>query len=281
MLPARKDVDAEHDARAADEERVVVVARASRLLGVVAEFGAFLVAEDGLHGVVGVDDVGEAKHGVDRLVLVAGQPRVERLAVGLAQGPPHGVLRNDPTEAEQFRRRGVVPERVDLDITCPCRTGWRAPLYRRCRVSSTSCCSCSRRGSRRRGCRRAPSSSGRPQGRQDLRTGSPWFPDPISRPVCLRRTGCRSARPSRFRNWALYTRPVPWYYSSRGVSFGIFVFGNSIITKSERHVCFHTLGIQCRRKAKNDPPKWWAVEIGLYACSYWSKRLSGKFNCRI
>ena len=115
LLP-RQDVHAERDSRAADEERVVVVARASRLLRVVAELRSLLVPENRLHRVVDVDDVGEAQHRVDHLVLVARKPCVEGLPVGVAQGPSHGVLGHDLPQAQQLHRGGVVPERVDLHV---------------------------------------------------------------------------------------------------------------------------------------------------------------------
>lgn len=113
---AGKDVDAQCDARTTDEERMVAMARASRLPRVVAELRAFLTAEDRLDGAVDVDDVPEAEHRVHGLVLVPGESGVERHAVRLAHCPPDRILRDDPPEAEQFHRGGVVPERVDLHV---------------------------------------------------------------------------------------------------------------------------------------------------------------------
>ena len=56
VLLAWKHLHAKRDPRPADEERVVVVARASRLHGVVPESRPFLMAVDGLDGVVDVED---------------------------------------------------------------------------------------------------------------------------------------------------------------------------------------------------------------------------------
>ena len=116
MLLAGEHVDAQRDAGSADEERVVVVARTPGLLGIIAEFRSFLMSEDRFDGVVDVDDVSEAEHRIHGLVFMSRKPVVERLVVGLAQGTPDGVLRDDPFQSEQLHRSGVISERVDLHV---------------------------------------------------------------------------------------------------------------------------------------------------------------------
>ena len=116
VLPAWKHLHAKRDPRPADEERVVVVARASRLCGVVSEFRPFLMAVDGLDGVVDVEDVLEREEDLVHLALVARQPLVQLPLRASLERPAHGGVGDDLVKAEQLLGGLVVADGLDVDV---------------------------------------------------------------------------------------------------------------------------------------------------------------------
>ena len=95
-----------------------VVTRTSRLLRIVAQLRAFLVAEDRLDGIVDVDDILVRQQPVEDIFLVSREPRVQFAPVGRFERAPHAVLADDPSEAEQRRKHRVVSQSVDMHVPC-------------------------------------------------------------------------------------------------------------------------------------------------------------------
>ena len=118
MALAGLDVHAQRNADGADEVRVEVVARASRLLRIVAEFRAFLMSEDRLDGVVDVERVRVVEQLVEDVLFVSREPRVQFALVRRLERSPHAVLADDAAEPEQLREYRVVSKPIDVGIPC-------------------------------------------------------------------------------------------------------------------------------------------------------------------
>ena len=117
MPSPRLDVHAQRDADRPDEVRMEVVARASGLLRAVSGLRTFLMAEDGLHRVVDVEDVLVGEEPVEDVPLVPREPGVQLPPVCGLERAPDAVLADDAAEPEQRREHGVVPQPVDVDVS--------------------------------------------------------------------------------------------------------------------------------------------------------------------
>ena len=116
VLIAGHHVHIQHQAQVGQEEGVVGVARAAGLLGVVAEHGAFLAAVERLDGGVGVEHPALAQQRLGAVVEMALQPGHALRLVDRRQRPAHGVLAQDPLDAEQLRQHAVGPQRRHVRI---------------------------------------------------------------------------------------------------------------------------------------------------------------------
>ena len=95
------------------------MARASRLLGIVADDGALLMPVERLYGAVDADDIALTEQWPDGSLEATLQPVEASLLGDRGERPAQAVFADDPVHAKQFRQHlagalrrdmGVVPE---------------------------------------------------------------------------------------------------------------------------------------------------------------------------